>query len=317
QALGYQRDGTFLAQLTRAHGNRPVHLRTIPVLLALLNTGIARVTAYVAFLAVQQLIYLGDIGCIGRRAHYAVNQPAVGIHTNVRLHAEKPLISFPGLMHLGITLTILILGRTRRMDDGRVDDGAMTQHQSVLTQVAVDDLEQRRGHAVALKETTKIEDSGFVRNSVQVQTGKLTQNGCFVERLLHGWIAVAEPVLHQMHTQHGFQRIGWTSTFAPGVMRFDQRQQGRPGHHLIHLDQEAFAAGLFAFTSILGIGEAHLFHATISDLGKTRAILTLQKVFFRLSLSTTKPRRRTANTTYLYETAIYKNVQQRFDVKTP
>src|SRR5690606_12856651 len=82
--------------------------------------------------------------------------PALGIHTDVRLHAEKSLVSFPGLMHLGITLAILVLGRTRRMDDSRVDDGAMTQHQSVLTRVEVDDLEQRRDHAMALKRQRKL-----------------------------------------------------------------------------------------------------------------------------------------------------------------
>ena len=43
-------------------------------------------------------------------------------------------------------------------------------------------------------------------------------------------------------------------------MRFDQGNQTLPGHHLIHLDQEALAAGLLTFAGVLGIGERHLFH---------------------------------------------------------
>ena len=104
----------------------------------------------------MQLIYLGDLGSIAGVPTTLRTSPAVSIRTDVRLHAEKPLVSFPGLMHLGITLAILVLGRTRRMDDGRVHDGAMTQHQSVLTRVAVDDLEQRRDHAMPLKRQRKL-----------------------------------------------------------------------------------------------------------------------------------------------------------------
>lgn len=43
-------------------------------------------------------------------------------------------------------------------------------------------------------------------------------------------------------------------------MRFDQGNQALPGHDLIPLNQEALAAGLFTFASVLDIGEGHLFH---------------------------------------------------------
>ena len=43
-------------------------------------------------------------------------------------------------------------------------------------------------------------------------------------------------------------------------MRLDQGDQALPRHHLIHLDQEQFLAGLLALAGILGVGEGHLLH---------------------------------------------------------
>ena len=39
-----------------------------------------------------------------------------------------------------------------------------------------------------------------------------------------------------------------------------QANQTLPWHHPIHLDQEQLFTGLFAFASVLGIGESHLLH---------------------------------------------------------
>src|SRR5690606_16804589 len=48
--------------------------------------------------------------------------------------------------------------------------------------------------------------------------------------------------------------------FTLGVVRFDQSNQPLPRHHLIHLDQEQFLAGLLALAGVLGVGKGHLLH---------------------------------------------------------
>lgn len=63
-----------------------------------------------------------------------------------------------------------------------------------------------------------------------------------------------------MNAQHGHQWIRRTGPFALWIMRFDQSNQDLSGRDLIHLDQEALAAGLLTFAGVLGIGEGHLFH---------------------------------------------------------
>ena len=46
--------------------------------------------------------------------------------------AEVILIALLGLVHFRVTLTVLVLGRTRRMDQRGIDDGALAQRQATV-----------------------------------------------------------------------------------------------------------------------------------------------------------------------------------------
>ena len=61
---------------------------------------------------------------IRRRGRDRMNQLGLAIHTNMRLHAEVPLVALLRLMHLGIPRLGPVLRRTGRTDDSRVHDGA-------------------------------------------------------------------------------------------------------------------------------------------------------------------------------------------------
>jgi hypothetical protein len=56
---------------------------------ALLDTGIAGISTHHVFLAVQQLVDLGNVRHVGCSAHHAMHQPRLVIHTNVRLQSGK------------------------------------------------------------------------------------------------------------------------------------------------------------------------------------------------------------------------------------
>lgn len=47
-----------------------------------------------------------------------MNQFRLAVYADMRLHAEIPLIAFPGLAHLGIARFRLVLGRGGGADDG-------------------------------------------------------------------------------------------------------------------------------------------------------------------------------------------------------
>lgn len=119
------------------------------------------------------------------------------------------------------------------------------------------------------QQPAEVEDSGFIRNPIQMQPGKLVQNRGFVEGLFHRQVAVAEPVFHQMNPQHGHQRIRRTTAFTLRITRLDQLNQTFPGHDLIHLNQETLTAGLLTFACVLGISERHLLHrgSTVQFVG--------------------------------------------------
>src|SRR6266542_7124340 len=95
-----------------------------------LGTGVTSIGMDHLFLAVQQLLDLLDIGLVRRCRRHRVYQTGVGVHANVRLHPEVPLIALLRLVHLRIALTLRVLGRTRRRDDRRVHNAAALEQQA-------------------------------------------------------------------------------------------------------------------------------------------------------------------------------------------
>jgi len=227
---------------------------------ALLDPGIAGIGAHHVFLAVQQFVDLGDVRDIRRSDHHAVDQAGILVGTNVRFRAKVVLVALLGLVHFRVALAVFVLRRTGRMDQRRIDYSALAQRQAAVAQVAIDHRQNPRRQLMPLQQAPEVEDGGFVGDALQAQAGELAEDGRLIERFLHCWVAVAEPVLHQMHAQHRHQRIGRTTAFALRVMRLDQGDQTLPLHHLIHLDQEQLLAGLLALAGVLGVGEGHLLH---------------------------------------------------------
>jgi hypothetical protein len=58
------------------------------------------IAKHIGFLAMQQRLCLRHIMHVGCRANQGMYQPRLGIHADVCLHAEMPLIAFLGLMKL-------------------------------------------------------------------------------------------------------------------------------------------------------------------------------------------------------------------------
>lgn len=155
------------------------------------------------------------------------------------------------------------------MNDGGIDDGALAQGQAFLLQITVDDRENCRRQLMLLQQVPEVHDRGVFRDRrAQCQTRELTHGRDFVECFFHGRIAEGEPVLQQVNAQHGFQWVRFSTATSLGVERLDQAQQTCPGHDLIHLGEEAFAACLLALAGIFEIGKAHLAHGRLGSGGQ-------------------------------------------------
>ncbi|GBH21436.1 Transcription antitermination factor NusA [Pseudomonas syringae pv. actinidiae] len=85
------------------------------------------------------------------------------------LGAEIVRVTFIGLMHLRIAFAILVLGRTGRVNQRGIDDGALTQRQATVAQITINYAENPGRQLVLFQQTTEVENGGFVWNALQAQ----------------------------------------------------------------------------------------------------------------------------------------------------
>jgi len=190
----------------------------------------------------------------------AVNQPECVVDTNVNLHAEVPLVALPGLVHFWITLAALILGGTRCRNNAGIHDAAFAQYQAILFQVLVHFFEQYLAKAVAFQKMTELEDRGFVRQAIQLQTGEVTHGLDLVQRIFHRRVAEVVKELHAVNPQHGRQRVRWPAVLAFRVVTSHLLLHLLPGNQLVHPFQKDLASCLALFVLVLGFGEGQLIH---------------------------------------------------------
>ncbi len=93
------------------------------------------------------------------------------------------------------------------MDQGGIDDGALTQRQPPIARVTIDQSQNPSRQLVRLQQVTEIANGGFIGYALQASPGKLAEDRGLVQRLLHSRTAVAEPALHQMYAHHRHQQI--------------------------------------------------------------------------------------------------------------
>lgn len=163
------------APLAGHHGHVPVHVWVLRLhLFALVYAPVARVGKDIALLAVQQRGGLGHVVRVGRCGGDGVHQAGVGIGADVGLvrlcrilrfaqyrccatscarlwragHAKVPLVAFLALVHVGVALSALVLGRTRRGNQRGIDYGALAQQQTLAAEFGIDRGQEGRAELV-------------------------------------------------------------------------------------------------------------------------------------------------------------------------
>ena len=165
------------ATLARLHRHLPGDAAT-PVLRALVHTLVARVAPCLRLVTMQQHARLRHVRRVGGRRRQAVRQTRFGVHPDMRLHPEVPLVSLLRLVHLRIPFSPAVLRRRRRVNDARIHDRRMPERR----QMHIDLLEQP--HALRLQ--AEVQDRRLVRQrTAQAQTRKAAHRLHLVEHL-HG-----------------------------------------------------------------------------------------------------------------------------------
>jgi hypothetical protein len=167
---------------------------------------------------------------------------AAGIHADMGLHPEIPVVALLRRRHLGIAGARLVLRRRRRVDDRRIHQRARAQRDPLVRQMRIHRGEERLRQTMPLQQVAEVEDRGLVGDAVvaRLDPREMPHRLAIVEALLGHRIAQRIPVLQEIHPQHRFQRHRRAPALRPGlrVMRFDQREQPGPRHHRVHLGQE-------------------------------------------------------------------------------
>src|SRR5437773_9983648 len=199
---------------------------------------------------------------IGRTRRHRMNQLGLAVYTDVGLHPEVPLVTLLRLLHLGVPLAVLILGRTGRVDDGGIDDGTGGNLQALRLQMSVDRGKQLPAQIMALEQMTKAQDRGLVgrRLAPQINAHKLPHRQRVVQRFLRRRIRKVEPLLQEIDPQHPFQPNWRPSARAFAVYRLNQRAQLLPWHYPIHLREKPRPARRLGVLLESGVAQRHLSH---------------------------------------------------------
>ena len=104
-------------------------------------------------------------------------------------------------------------------------------------QILIHRVQHRPAQFVFLQQVTEPQNGALVRRrrSPQVDAHKPPQGGRFIQRILRPRVAQIEPLLQKVHPQHDLQSHRRPSVLPLGIVRFHQRLQLRPWHHLLHL----------------------------------------------------------------------------------
>ena len=170
-----------------AHPRLVKSLASAPCRDQLFLARIGAVAVDAPLVSVQQIGQRVLVVHVGGRDHRAVHQAALAVHADVQLHAEVPLPTLLGLVHLGVAGVVGVLGRARRSDDGGVDDGAGLELNRFAARPP--DLgEQLLAELVVIEQAAELEHRGGVGHGLaaQVDPHEAAQGGTVVQSLLAG-----------------------------------------------------------------------------------------------------------------------------------
>lgn len=225
------------------------------MLIPILSPKITVIIENSLLVTVQQVSGEHDVLDVGRHGVDSVDQPESVIS------AELPLVLFLGLMHFRISLALYIFGGAGRRNDDGVHNPVFTQHQAIFLPVLAHFSEQHRAEAVMRQEMAELDDCGFVRRTIQLQSGELAHGFNLVQCTFHDRVAVVIAQLRVVNLKCGGQRIGCSTSLTLGIIRGCFPLQLFLGNQFLRSFQKRFAAGFAILGLVLGLGEGDLIHS--------------------------------------------------------
>ena len=121
------------------------------------------------FSAMQQIRHFMAVMNVGRRDTRVMHQAGLAIRPDVQLHPEVPIIAFLGLVHLRVAALVLVLGRGRRGDQGRIDNRAPRKLHAVGHQQFTDLGKEGGPQMVGFKQMSEVHQGRGIRHPLSSQ----------------------------------------------------------------------------------------------------------------------------------------------------
>ena len=86
-----------------------------------------------------------------------MNQTIGTIDANVHLHAKNATVALLGLVHIGVSCLVFVLGRAGRGDGGGVHDGATGELEAALEQQSSDLGKHRQADLMFFQQVTEVQ----------------------------------------------------------------------------------------------------------------------------------------------------------------
>ena len=165
---------------------------------------IRRVALHPGLFAMKEIGQDRGVMDVGSDGHYGVYHLGFAVDAYMSLHAEVPLMAFAHLMHVWIALLVPVLRRRRGIDDGGVDDRALSDLDAPGFQVPADFPEELFPQVVLLEQIAELQDGGLIRHRLlaEIDTDKAAHGLGITQRFFRSWIREVESLLEEINTQH-------------------------------------------------------------------------------------------------------------------
>ena len=185
----------------RANGNVPGHIQF--GVRPLVNALVTGTTEGTGLFAMQQAVALDQVIDVTSGAAHRVHQARFGIHADMGLHPEVPLVAFLALVHLRVTLAASVFGRTGYCDQRGGHHRTSLQQQPFAAQHGVDRRQDLQRQLVLFQQVAKPQDRALVGQpgAPVVQHSELAEQRHIVQRLFHCRVTQRKPLLHEADAQ--------------------------------------------------------------------------------------------------------------------
>ena len=214
----------------------------------------------------DQRIGLDNVVHVGGSRCDRMDVACSGIRTGMDLHAEVPLIPLLRGVHLRGTGLCRVLGRTRCMNDGCVNDCTAVYDEPRGVQPLFHVIKDLARDVVFFQQMPKMQKCRGIGClfSGEVDLQEVFHGIAVIDGILDSLVRETESVLHKAHTQHCLKRDQFSAALFLDIVRCNECHPFVPRNDGVHGLQKGFTPCCSLAVCALHVGKGLLHHDVAS-----------------------------------------------------